>query len=123
MSDFIPVSLATKMNAKYRTNRELILKPEYQGQEILSICETFEKDLLLELISKPNCEKVRIYYGMDSSLKIHAVLCAVDGNDGDILPQQGADESLEDEEENYILETGQRCPVECPPASELNTGG
>lgn len=122
MTEFIPVNVAAKMNAAYRNNRELILKPEYQGQNILCICETFEKSQVQELLDKANCQMLRIYYGMDDSMKVHAVLCAVDENNADILPPQNASlSSLGDDD--YTLEMGQRCPEECPPDSDLNTGG
>jgi hypothetical protein len=123
MSDFIPVNQAAKMNAFFRTNRELILKPEYQGQNILCICETFEKEQVADLLNKPGCEFFRIYYGMDDAMKVHAILCAVDENNADILYLQGeTTAALENgNTDGFVVEMGQRCPEECPPPSVLNS--
>jgi hypothetical protein len=122
MSAFIPVNLAAEMNARYRTNREWILQPKYQNANILCVCETFDKDQILTLLNKTGCAKLRIYYGMDTSLKVHAVLCAADEDNADILPPAQGIEALMGDDD-YILEQGQRCPEECPPDSTLNTGG
>jgi hypothetical protein len=55
---------------------------------------------------------------MDTSLKLHAVLVAVNEDNEDILPSQQINPSVE---EDIILEEGQRCPIICPPESPLNS--
>jgi hypothetical protein len=122
MSDFIPVNVAAAMNADYRTNRELILKTEYQGKDILCICETFQKGQVQTLLDKSGCAALRVYYGMDDSMKVHAVLCAVDENNADILPPKTEvrSRSLTVDGDDFTLENAQRCPEECPPPSQLN---
>jgi hypothetical protein len=122
MSDFIPVAEAAQMNASYRMNREMILRPEYQGKNILCICETFEKSQVETLLSKEGCAALRVYYGMDASMKVHAVLCAVDEENADILPaaRSAVASSPQGQGDDYTLENGQRCPVDCPPDSQLN---
>lgn len=127
MSDFIPVSVAAAMTADYRKSRELILKPEFQGKNILCICETFQKDQVQTLLNKPDCAAFRVYYGMDEEAKVHAIFCAVDENNADILAvtasavRRGHGPAL-DGIDDFTLENGQRCPEECPPPSDLNGG-
>lgn len=118
MSNFISLREASKMTALYRKEMNQILAEPFKGQNILSICETFEKKDLLSLFNKPGCEKVRIYYGMDETLSVHAILVAVNNNNEDILPSLEKSDSVEEQD---ILEHADKCPVYCPPASPLNT--
>jgi len=128
MSEFIPVSAAAQMTADYRKSREQLLKPEFQGRNILCICETFEKAQVQTLLDKTDCAGIRVYYGMDESAKVHAILCAVDEDDADILPAlsnaagRGHHDSGAGGVDDFTLENGQRCPEECPPPSDLNGG-
>lgn len=118
MSNFISIQEASQMTALYRKEMNQILAEPFKGQSILSICETFDKKDLLSLINKPGCEKIRIYYGMDKSLSVHAILVAVNNKNEDILPSLEKSSSVEEQD---ILEHGDKCPVYCPPDSPLNT--
>lgn len=120
MSAFISLTEAVQMTTDYRNNRESILATAYQGQNILAICETFDKAQVLQLLNETGCEKLRVYYGMDGSKKVHSILVGVDGDDKDILPSSNSLTSTEGDEE-LILEKAFRCPETCPPDSELNT--
>ena len=111
MSQFISLTEAIKMTSSYRQNRNDILKSEYQERNILCISETIERSEIEELMHQQGCVKLRIYYGMDDDLLVHAVIVGVDGADKDILPVG----------EEMILERNARCPDDCPPASPLNS--
>ena len=67
MSAFISLTEAVQMTTDYRNNRESILATAYQGQNILAICETFDKAQVLQLLNETGCEKLRVYYGMDGN--------------------------------------------------------
>ena len=63
---------------------------------------------------------------MDGEPGVHAIIVGVDAKDQDILPAVAARSTSEpsgeegNEEETGIVETGQRCPPDCPPPSPLN---
>jgi hypothetical protein len=116
---FISFEQATAMAARYRLNRETILDTDYKNQNILAISETFNRDVFDELLSKTGCAGLRISYGMDSDLKVHAIFIAVNESNEDILPSQSSSE-LDSEEDDYFGEDGQRCPNLCPPPSPIN---
>ena len=114
MNHFISLSTAADMTSRFRNQRENILKTEYQDQNVLPIAESYEKQAFQTLLDKSEAAGVRIYYGMDEYLKIHAIIVATDANGADILP-----ESLTGEGED-IIENGNRCPTICPAPSPLN---
>lgn len=116
---FISTQQAAAMTALYRQNREAILAENYKDQNILALSETFNRDAFDELLSKSGCAGIRIYYGMDEALKVHAIVVAVDENNGDILPTQLT--SQLNVTEDFIAEEGQRCPNICPTLSPLNS--
>lgn len=116
MSQFISLSTAEDMTTLFRNQRENILKTEYQGDNLLPICETFDREVFDTLLARTGCESLRIYYGMSEDFKIHAIIVSVDENGADILPP----ESLNNEDD-YIGENGNRCPDLCPPSSRLNS--
>ncbi len=116
---FISTQAAADMTDRYRANRETILATAYKGQDILPLSETFNRDAFDELLSKSGCAGLRIYYGMDESLKVHAIIVAVDESNEDILPPKVLN-ALEGDDE-FIAEEGQRCPNICPPPSPLNS--
>jgi hypothetical protein len=79
---------------------------------------------------------VRIYYGMDDTLGLHAIIVGVDAQNRDILPAATTSTTLssstlstatttEDgvttDETGIILDEGIRCPPTCPPPSDMNT--
>jgi hypothetical protein len=116
MNHFISLAAAKDMTERYRMHRESILKTEFQNQNLLPICESFDKSPFEALLSKSNCAGLRIYYGMDENLKIHAIIVAFDEQNEDILPS-----SLNETEDEDIIDNGNRCPELCPPSSELNS--
>lgn len=115
MSSFITNKEARILMDAYRKVRESMLQSEYKGKDTLSVCETFEKDQIQTILDKPGAQGLRIYYGMDTTLKVHAILCAVDATGKDILSDAGAGISLTDGSDT--LEEGKRCPPDCPPPS------
>lgn len=116
-SHFITLQQAIDMTSRYRTNRETILATSYQNQNILALSETFNKADIETLLAKTGCAGLRCYYGMDESLKVHAIIVAVNSDGEDMLPSgQNALTTTGD-----IVEEGQRCPDICPAASPLNT--
>lgn len=117
MTNFIPLDQAVTMTSRYRKEMNEILAQPFQGQNILAICETFEKEDILKVLNKPECTKLRVYYGMDENKKIHAIIVAVNANNEDILPKIEAEETIEED----ILDNAFRCPIYCPPSSPLNT--
>ncbi len=117
MSSFISLQRAIDMTTLYRQEKENILAPAYRGQNILARCETLDRDIFDTLLAKPDCTGIRIYYGMDESLKVHAMVVAVNSKNEDILPQ---DELSKDNTGDYIGDETQRCPPDCPPESDLN---
>ncbi|HMT73938.1 MAG TPA: hypothetical protein PKA77_07715 [Chitinophagaceae bacterium] len=118
MSQFISLEEAVAMTTLYREEKEKILADAFKGQNILCICETFDKDVIEKLLAKPGCAALRIYYGMDESLKVHAIIVAVNEKNEDILPKEAG---LKDPDTgDDIAEQSRRCPDDCPPESPLN---
>jgi len=108
----ITLNEAQTMVHLYRENRDSILKEEYQGLDILSISETFAKEEFLEMLSDNSVKYLRLYFGMDENLKVHAIFTGADENGKDILPDTETPDAL-------ILERGKVCPTNCPPESAL----
>lgn len=122
MNHFISLPTAIDMTSLYRNQRETILKPQFQDQNILAISEAFNRTPFDILLAKPGCEGLRIYYGMTEDLKIHAIIVATDENGNDMLPEQTSSFSNSAEAtEDDIVENGNRCPDICPDSSPLNT--
>jgi len=113
MSQVISLSTAVDMTTLYRQDRETILGNSYKNQNILPKCETFDRDVIDDLLAQSGCTGLRIYYGMDSNNKVHAIIVGVNSSDEDII-FPNTDNSL-------IAENAQRCPEDCPPSSDLNT--
>lgn len=113
MSQIISLTDAVGRTTDYRTYKEAILATNYRSQNILPLCETFDRDAFDDLLAQTGCEGVRIYFGMDSSKTVHAIIVGVNGDDEDMVDP----ESLT----NLIIEDGRRCPEDCPPASDLNS--
>lgn len=119
MNHFITLQEAIEMTSLYRSEQEQILKPEYQQQNILARSETFEKAAFETLLAKNGCAGLRVYYGMDQELKVHAIIVAIDANGHDILPVPST--ALTTDEGEDIVERGIRCPDLCPAESPLNS--
>lgn len=117
MSHFISLEEAVDMTALYRQQREQIIKTQFQNNDLLPLSETFDRGTIDALLSKTGCAALRIYYGMSTDYKVHAVIVAVNENNEDILPAQ----TLSTTEDDYIIERGNRCPDICPEESPLNT--
>lgn len=113
-SGFISLAQAIEMTTQYRQNKDSVISSSFSGQNIIPICDKFERKVFDVLLAKPDCTAIRIYYGMDTELKIHPIIVPVNQNDEDILP----DESILEGED--IGEDSLRCPPYCPPPSPLN---
>jgi hypothetical protein len=103
---------AIEMTTRFRTEMQLMLKPEFSHIGILPICETFKNSVFDHLAMLPGCVAIRSYLGMDSNNFVRLLFVGVDDNNNDIL-------SSTNEELGYIFEYGQRCPPICS-ASPLN---
>ena len=114
----IPLSLAKEMIVRYSELKNSILENEYKDSDLLAISETFNADDVRLLLLQPNCIGFRIYYGMDNTKKIHAILTGVDINGNDITINNPNLEQKENGE--YVLEESARCPPMCPPNNILN---
>ena len=114
----IDLFTAIAMTTNFRDNKELILQTAYQGKNVLPNSETFHRDAIDLLLSQSGCAGLRVYYGMDANDKIHAILVGVNGQNEDILASNEL--SRNEEDEDIIIEVGQRCPPSCPPESALN---
>lgn len=119
MSHFINLEKAVDMTSRYRAHREGVLTSDYQDQNMLALSETFDRVAIDALLAQTGCTKLRIYYGMDEALNIHAVLVAANEDDADILPA-ATNSGEEKEHDGIILEMSNRCPPLCPPSSPLN---
>lgn len=132
----IPLDKAKKMTKFFRDHRGQNNIPGQLGT-IVPISETFDRAGFDALLAQPGCVGVRIYYGMDDTLGLHAIIVGVDAQNRDILPtgttttsrtttssELGATTTTEggttEEETGIILDDGLRCPPTCPPASDLN---
>lgn len=117
MDHFIPLSTAITLTTRYRSNRELVLVPAHRQKNVLPVSETFDRAAIESLLAKRGCASVRVYYGMDDQLRVHAVLVPADAQGNDILPNTAA---AGDREADGIVERGQRCPDICYEGSPLN---
>ena len=113
---FISLNQAIDMTTLYRSDKEAILATAYQNQNILPDSETFNRNAFDTLLAKEGCAGLRIYYGMDENLKVHALIVAVYEDNEDILPALASATVIDED----IVEEGQRCPDLCPPPSPLN---
>ena len=109
MNHLISLEQAVQMTTTYRENKERILQEEFQGMDLLAKAETFDRAAFDKLLAQEGCEQVRIYYGMDEALKVHAVIVGVDATGNDLLP---ATDST-GEQEGVILDISSRCPPDC----------
>jgi hypothetical protein len=110
----ISVDDASRMIKAYNDNHEAILLENYRGKEILPLSETFTADAIKTLLNSTGCGGFRIYYGMDDTNKVHAILVAVDADNKDILPENSGEPTC------MLLDNAMRCPSQCPPPSAIN---
>ncbi|WP_018629983.1 hypothetical protein [Niabella aurantiaca] len=113
MTHEITLAEATAMINRYATNRETILAPTHQNQDILAISETLPRQAIESLLQVTGCSQMRIYYGMDEGLKVHAILVAVDAAGKNLLPPATAYLNGS-EDDGVIIERAIRCPPLCP---------
>jgi hypothetical protein len=112
MAHEISLAEAAAMTARYREGKSGILNTGLE-EDILPNSETFDKSEIQRLLDQDGCKSLRIYYGMDADLKIHAILVGVNAQDEDMI--EGSSTPGE------VLEMAQRCPEVCPPGSVLNS--
>jgi len=115
---FISLQQAIDMTTRYRQNKSAVIDPAYSGNDILSICNTFNKADIEALLAKPECAAIRLYYGMNEDLQVRPMLVAVDKNDNDILPPDAVDDGAIGE---FIADNTVFCPPICPKTSVLNS--
>jgi hypothetical protein len=124
----ISLEKAIKMTTLYRQQKDMVLKHDYFGRDILPLSETFDRKAFDALLAQPGCTAVRVYFSMDDTLKLHLIAVGVNDNNQDILP--GVDTATiigneegsgENDDEGIIIEEGVRCPPSCPePPSPLD---
>lgn len=110
---FISLEQAKQMTALFRQQKENILAPAYQGKDTLVVCETFNRDIFDAILGENGCVGMRIYYGMDPSYKVKAILVGVDAQNNDILPSQSS--VAGPAADGNLGEYGQPCPPWCAP--------
>lgn len=104
------------MTTFFRQENNNVLDPAYQDKGILPTCETFDRALFDTLLGYPECTGIRIYSGMDADKKQRFIVVGINSNDEDIYITQE-----ESPGELFVIENGQRCPIQCPPNSQLNS--
>jgi len=115
---FISLQQAIEMTTRYRQNKGTVIDPVYSGNDILSVCDTFNKTAIETLLAKPGCTAIRLYYGMNTDLQVRPILVAVNIDNEDILPPTTGDITTTGDD---IVDDTVRCPPWCPPPSSLNS--
>ena len=115
MDHLISLEQAVQMTTTFRENKDKILQDGYQGKDLIANAETFDRAAFDKLLAQPGCEQVRIYYGMDEALKVHAIIVGVDAAGNDLLAPSDSPSG----QEPIILDIATRCPPDCP-VSVLN---
>jgi hypothetical protein len=118
MNHAISLPQAIEMTTAFRNQKDKILNPALAGKNILPTCETFDRAIIDTLLAQPGCVRIRIYYGLQKDLSLHAILVGVNEKDEDMLPSGDSGEG--DEEGGSIAEESIPCPPTCPPPSPLN---
>lgn len=113
--NLIPLSEGTQLTTYFQSERQKVINPKYEGQNILPVCETFDIAAFQALLALPDCTGVRIYGGMNEKQEICFVICGVDRNDKDLYLPPG-----DGIPEERVIDNGVRCPMNCPPSSVLN---
>ena len=124
----ISLKEAIDLTRRFRKNRRVITKDEFEDKHILPLAETFDKEAFRRFMDNENCKGIRIYLGMKEDCTIHSVIVGVDVNNRDMLPKDStlqtqafATEITDTTNDVEIVDNGYRCPPDCPPASDLNT--
>lgn len=118
-SNFIILAKFLEMKKLYADNSQTILASPYQNKEILVTSETFNGDVLTTIAAVTGFAGLRIYYGMSTDMKVHAMLVATDKDGNDILPTDltakfapGGAQTVSSGG-GVVGEEGQRCPPTC----------
>lgn len=111
---FISVADAKTMTARFRDQKENVLDAAYRGRDLLTVCETFNRDAFDTILAKPACVGLRIYLGMDADMKVKLIIVGVDSNNDDLLPEQSTTGGATGDVD--IIERGVPCPPWCPNA-------
>ena len=113
----ISIQQAIDMTTMFRARKGQILNPAFS--KVLSISETFNRDIFDDLLAQPGAAGIRIYYGMDSTMAIHSILVAVDSTGNDILSATSNSTTTTTTDSEIIGEQGRLCPPYCV-SSPLN---
>lgn len=108
--NFITLEEAVLMTTRYRKMKITVLNPD-MSPDVLAICETFDRAGWDALLGQPDCVGVRIYYGMKENNDICSIAVGVNSANEDMIDETG---------DSIILDKAARCPLECPPKSDLN---
>lgn len=119
MNNSISLQQAVDMTTRYRQEKDNIVNPNLIGQNIIPVCETFDREIFDAILEETGCVKMRIYSGLNPQLQLRAIIVGVNDKDEDILPSSASSLST-DGDPVYIGEEGQVCPPTCPPPSHLN---
>src|SRR5690349_11252446 len=82
---FISLATARNMTTKCRTEKQNVIKTEFQNDNIIFTCETFNREAFDTLLSQANCAGIRIYSGMDEHFKIRVIAVGVNSNNEDMV--------------------------------------
>lgn len=112
----IPVKEAKEMTKLFRESRDIILIPELRGKDILSICETFNRESFDRILRQEACVAVRIYFGMTPEKKVRVIAVGVDKDNNDLLPDSTSTSTRDAElpPPPPPTEQGAPCPPYCP---------
>ena len=110
MENLLPFTDAKSMVKTYLENKSTVLKPEYLERNVLSNTITYGVEAFKNLVNNPNCSQIRMYFGMNDQLEITGIFVGVDSEGNEILIQNQA--NIDDNTE-YALDEGLRCPPTC----------
>ncbi len=123
MPNAISFNQARAMVRHYKRHHKAILQPVQKGKEILPLSEKFNGPAIDTLPAKPACAAIRIYYGMDTTLKVHALLVGVATDNKNILPVFAVAKSAGNNATAIIAPGGMRCPPVWPKDEGINSDG
>ncbi len=109
----ITVAQAKQMTKLFRELKDIILIPDMRGKDILSICETFNREAFDRILAQPTCVGIRIYFGMNPEQKVRVIAVGVDKDNNDLLPEL-SNTTIRDPEPPPPTEQGLPCPPYCP---------
>jgi hypothetical protein len=110
---YISLKEAVELTTNFRANRETILAAEYRETDVLSDCETLDKEALRAFMDNEHCKSIRIYSGMTDALQVKSILVGVNENGEDMI--DGAQVVLP------LVNRGNKTPPDLIPISVLNS--